>query len=129
GVIDAIAKAADLVGEFDKPRYINFSADLCVHSRSRIVGCTRCIDLCPTGAIAPAGDHVLIDAEICAGCGSCAAACPTGAAAYAVPDAEALLRRVRRLLVTYRDAGGQNPIVLFHDADHGTSLIDALARF
>ena len=129
GVIDAIAKAADLVGEFDKPRYINFSADLCVHSRSRIVGCTRCIDLCPTGAIAPAGDHVLIDAEICAGCGSCAAACPTGAAAYAVPDAEALLRRMRALLATYREAGGKNPIVLFHDADHGASLIDALARF
>ncbi|MEO4001937.1 4Fe-4S binding protein [Mesorhizobium sp. CAU 1732] len=129
GVAVAIAKAAGLVGEFDKPRYINFSADLCVHSRSRITGCTRCIDLCPTGAITPAGDHVLIDAEICAGCGSCAAACPTGAASYAVPDGEALLRRLRTLLVTYREAGGQNPTVLFHNADHGAPLIDALARF
>src|SRR5690606_35572333 len=94
GLAAAIAKAAGLVGEFDKPRYINFSADLCAHSRSRITGCTRCIDLCPTGAITPAGDHVVIDADVCAGCGSCAAACPTGAAAYALPDAEALLRRV-----------------------------------
>lgn len=129
GVIAAVAKAAQLVGEFDKPRYINFSPELCVHSRSRIVGCTRCIDLCPTGAIAPDGDHVLINAEICAGCGSCAAACPTGAASYAVPDEEALLRRLRTLLFTYREAGGQNPIVLFHEADHGAALIDALARF
>ncbi|MBS3647646.1 4Fe-4S binding protein [Pseudaminobacter sp. 19-2017] len=129
GVTAAIAKAARLVGEFDKPRYVNFSADLCAHSRSRITGCTRCLDLCPTGAIAPAGDHVAIDAEICAGCGSCAAACPTGAAAYAFPDAEALLRRLRTLLVTYREAGGHEPIVLFHDVDHGEALIDALARF
>ena len=129
GIAAAVAKAAGLVGEFDKPRYINFTADLCAHSRSRITGCTRCLDLCPTGAITPAGDHVVIDADVCAGCGSCAAACPTGAAAYAVPDAEALLRRLRTLLVTYREAGGSDPIVLFHDGDHGEPLIDALSRF
>lgn len=129
GVAKVIAKAAGLVGEFDKPRYINFTADLCAHSRSRITGCTRCLDLCPTGAIASFGDHVVFDAEICAGCGSCAAACPTGAAAYAIPDAETLLRRLRTLLTTYRQAGGTNPIVLFHDQSHGEPLIDALARF
>lgn len=129
GVTAMIAKAADLVGEFDKPRFIDFSADLCAHSRSGITGCTRCLDLCPTGAITPAGDHVHIDAEICAGCGSCASVCPTGAAAYAIPDAEALLRRLRALLVTYREARGASPVVLFHDADHGQPLIDALARF
>src|SRR3546814_2998580 len=56
-VADAMWKAADLVGEFDKPRYIDFSADLCAHSRSRITGCTRCLALCPTGAIAPAGEQ------------------------------------------------------------------------
>jgi ferredoxin len=128
-VATAIAKAADLVGEFDKPRFIDFSADLCAHSRSRITGCTRCLDLCPTGAIAPVGNHVAIDAEVCAGCGSCAAACPTGAAAYAVPDAESLLRRLRTLLLTYREAGGLDAIVLFHDLGHGEPLIDALARF
>lgn len=128
-VAKAVATAADLVGEFDKPRYIDFSADLCAHSRSRIIGCTRCLDLCPTGAIAPAGDHVAIDAEICAGCGNCAAACPTGAAAYAVPAAESLLRRLRTLLTAYREAGGRDAIVLFHDAAHGGPLMDALARF
>ena len=58
---------------------------LCAHSRSKIVGCNRCLDLCPTGAITPAGNHVAIDRHICAGCGQCAAVCPTGAAAYALP--------------------------------------------
>ncbi|HVY59851.1 MAG TPA: 4Fe-4S binding protein, partial [Xanthobacteraceae bacterium] len=116
------------VGSFDKPRYITFTDELCAHARSRIVGCRRCLDLCPTGAIAPAGDHVAIDANVCAGCGQCAAACPTGAAGYALPPADALIRRLRMLLTAYRDAGGATPVLLVHDEDHGTELIHALAR-
>jgi ferredoxin len=125
----AIADAANLVGTFDKPRFIHFEESLCAHSRSQITGCTRCLDLCPTGAITPNGDHVAIDANICAGCGACASACPTGAAGYALPPADALMRRLRTLLQTYRSAGGGNPIVLFHDGAHGEAVIDALARF
>jgi ferredoxin len=127
-VLRAVLKARDLTGVFDKPRYIQFTEDLCAHSRSRIVGCRRCLDLCPTGAISPAGDHVAIDAGICAGCGQCAAACPTGAAAYALPPADSLMRRLRLLLATYREAGGKQPILLLHDESHGIELIDALAR-
>lgn len=124
-----IFEASHLVGEFDKPRFITFHEGLCAHSRSRITGCTRCLELCPTGAIAPAGDHVAIDPAVCAGCGSCAAACPTGAAAYALPPADALLRKLRTLMLAYRRAGGREGVVLFHDGDHGDALIDALARF
>jgi ferredoxin len=131
----AIAAARDLVGEFDKPRFVTFDASLCAHSRNRKTGCTRCLDLCPTGAITPAKDpatgraldHVSISAEICAGCGACAAVCPTGAASYALPTADALLRRLRTLLLTYREAGGETPLLLIHDT-HGEALIDALAR-
>src|SRR5436305_15300317 len=61
-VLRAVLKARDLTGTFDKPRYIAFTADICAHSRSKIVGCHRCLDLCPAGAITPAGDHVAIDA-------------------------------------------------------------------
>ena len=127
-VLRAVLKARDLTGTFDKPRYITFTEDLCAHSRSKIVGCRRCLDLCPTGAITPNGDHVAIDAQICAGCGQCAAACPTGAAAYALPPSDALLRHLRALLGAYREAGGRQAVVMFHDAAHGGELIDALAR-
>jgi ferredoxin len=127
-VLQAVLRARNLVGDFDKPRYISFADHLCAHSRSGIVGCHRCLDLCPTGAIAPDGDHVAIDAHICAGCGQCAAACPTGAAGYALPPADALMRRLRTLLMVYREAGGRGPVLLVHDEDHGGALIDALAR-
>src|SRR3569623_1960742 len=79
-LLRVVLKARDLTGEFEKPRYIAFYDELCAHARSSIVGCHRCLDLCPTGAIAPAGNHVAIDPKICAGCGQCAAACPPGAA-------------------------------------------------
>jgi ferredoxin len=128
-MLRAVLKARDLTGTFDKPRYISFTADICAHSRSKIVGCARCLDLCPAGAIAPAGNHVAIDAYVCAGCGQCAAVCPTGAAAYALPPADVLLRKLRVLLAAYRNAGGVAPVLLIHDEAHGTPLIHALARF
>jgi len=125
----AIAEAGAMVGTFDKPRFIQLDPLLCAHSRSGITGCTRCLDLCPTGAITPDGNAVAIDANVCAGCGSCASVCPTGAASYSLPGADALMRRLRALLQGYSKAGGHGATVLFHDGEHGDAVIDALARF
>jgi ferredoxin len=125
-----VSDAGQMVGTFDKPKYINFTPELCAHSRNTLTGCTRCLDLCPTGAILPNGDSVSIDPAVCAGCGQCAAACPTGAAAYAVPVVDNIAARLRTGLAAYFAAGGAvAPVLLFHDADHGTPLIDASARF
>ena len=128
-MLRTVLRARDLIGSFEKPRYVTYDASLCAHSRSQIVGCTRCLDLCPTAAITPSGDHVTIDANVCAGCGQCAAACPTGAASYALPSEDGLMRKLRAMLISYREAGGEQPIVLLHDDSHGAPLIDALARF
>nr|WP_309183299.1 4Fe-4S binding protein [Bradyrhizobium sp. Ash2021] len=128
-MLEAVLKARDLTGTFEKPRYVAFDASLCAHSRSNIVGCRRCLDLCPAGAIMPAGDHVAINPHVCAGCGQCAAACPTGAASYAMPPPDVLLRKLRAMLLTYRRAGGTHPVVLFHDQAHGTPMLEALAQF
>ncbi|WP_042697917.1 4Fe-4S dicluster domain-containing protein [Azospirillum sp. B506] len=127
-VAKALLDIADLVGEFEKPRFVDFKADLCAHSRSRKTGCTRCLDVCPTGAVTPNGDHVAIDPHVCAGCGSCAAVCPTGAATYALPPAETVYERLRTLLSTYGKAGGAAPALLVHDPRHGDALIGMMAR-
>jgi ferredoxin len=128
----AIAAAGELTGTFDKPRFIAFEGALCAHARNKRNGCTRCIDLCPTGAITPGTgplkDQVVISAEICAGCGACAAVCPTGAATYTLPPPGAMARRIRTLLLAYRAAGGEAPVLLLHDEAQGEPLLDALSR-
>ena len=125
----AILQATDLVGEFEKPRYVAFNADLCAHSRARITGCTRCLDVCPAAAIRPDGDHVAIDPYLCGGCGGCNSVCPTQAASYAFPSDEVLLTRVRTLLKTYREAGGERPTLLFYAQERSFETIEASARF
>ncbi len=124
----AMFELADLVGEFEKPRYIDFHPDLCAHARSQKTGCTRCLDICPAAAIQPAGDTVVIDPFLCGGCGGCNSVCPTGAAAYAYPPTEAVLNRLRRLLATYHQADGERAVLLVHDQTHGLPLIGAIAR-
>ncbi len=124
----ALFDLVDLVGEFEKPRYIDFNAAICAHSRSRITGCTRCLDVCPASAIRPDGDAVAIDPAICGGCGACHSVCPTGAAAYALPPMSVVGERLRILLGTYHRAGGSNAALLVHDSRHGEDLITAMAR-
>lgn len=128
-VADALLKLTDMVGVFEKPRYIEYDAAICAHSRSRIVGCRRCLDVCPTGAIVPAEDKVVYDPYVCAGCGACASVCPTGAATYQLPAGNAIFERARTLLGAFRRAGGKTPILLVHDPVHGEETIDLIARF
>jgi ferredoxin len=125
----ALFDIADMVGEFDKPRYVNYNPDICAHSRSRKTGCTRCLDVCPTSAITSAGDTVDIDPLICAGCGSCASVCPTGAATYQLPAGNSLFERLRSLLGAYHAAGGKHAKLLLHDDRHGNEMIGMMARF
>jgi ferredoxin len=128
-VAAALTEAVQLVGTFEKPLYIALEPALCAHSRAEQTGCSKCLDICPTGAITPNGDHVAIDPMICAGCGACAALCPSGAIAYDAPPVSAVFRRLETLASTYRKAGGTAPRLLVHDADHGGEMIRLSARF
>lgn len=128
-VADAVLEASQLVGTFEKPLYVATTPSLCAHSRAGQTGCTRCLDICPTGAIAPDGDHVTVDAMICAGCGACSAVCPSGAISYDAPPPDTLFRRIHTLASAYLDAGGEAPRLLVCDNDFGTEMIALAARF
>ncbi len=129
GVATAMFEISDMVGEFEKPLYVTYNADICAHSRSGLTGCSNCLDNCPMSAITPQGDGVEIDTGICGGCGSCSATCPTGAVSYAFPERGDLISRIQILAETYANAGGKNPVLLIHDEIHGAGLISAMARF
>ncbi len=128
-VARAMFKISDMVGTFEKPIYVDYDEGLCVHGRSGKTGCTNCLDACPAGAIADAGETIAIDPGICGGCGSCAARCPTGAIAYRYPQRSDLVERLQTLLLTFARAGGTAPVLLVHDERHGMEVISALARF
>lgn len=128
-VAEAVREAMQMVGTFEKPLYVRLTKSLCAHSRAEQPACSNCLDLCPTGAITSAGEHVAIDPMICAGCGSCSAVCPSGAITYDAPPVDTLFRRVSTLASTYRKAGGNAPRLLVHDEDHGAEMIRLYARF
>lgn len=126
-VADAIFAASQMVGTFEKPFYVQMETTLCAHSRAEKPACSNCLNVCPTGAILSAGEHVTIDPMICAGCGACAAVCPSGAITYDMPHPDFLFRRINTLASAYRAAGGRNPALLVHDT-HGGEMISLAAR-
>jgi len=124
---DALADMTAAVGEFEKPKYFEYKASICAHSRSQQPGCNQCIDICSTEAIRADGDHIIVEPHLCMGCGACTTVCPSGALAYMVPSVAELGTRIRTMLATYRAAGGRDPCILFHDAA-GNALINSMGR-
>jgi ferredoxin len=124
----AAQQLAGLVGEFEKPRFFQYREKICAHSRSGKQGCSACIDVCSSGAIQPDGDHVKIESHLCAGCGGCATVCPSGAMTYTYPKVPDMGARLKTALATYREAGGKDACIVFHDATDGRSSLLAYAR-
>lgn len=123
----ALDAVANCDGEFQHPLYVETRSELCAHSRSQIQGCTRCLDLCPPGALSPAGDHVSLDPHVCAGCGACTAACPTGALRFDQPNEESSLRGLQSGLRAWTDVSEVAPTVVFHGVGFGVDLLEAAA--
>ena len=124
----AAQQLAALVGEFEKPKFFQYREKICAHSRSGKQGCNACIDVCSSGAIQPDGDHIRVEPHLCAGCGGCATVCPSGAMTYTYPKVPDMGARLKTALATYRDAGGKDACIVFHDAAEGRSTLLAYAR-
>src|SRR5205085_1099373 len=124
----AARELTTLVGEFEKPRFFRYREKICAHSRSGRQGCNACIDICSSGAISAAGDYVKVEPHLCAGCGGCATVCPSGAMTYAYPGVPDLGLRLKTLLGTYREAGGKDACLVFHDAAEGRAAVLAHGR-
>jgi ferredoxin len=124
----AAAQLAQMVGEFEKPKFFAYNEKICAHSRSAKAGCNQCIEVCSTGAISADGDHVSVDPHLCMGCGGCATVCPSGAMTYAYPRVPDFGARLKRLLSVYLQAGGKDACLLLHDTTDSRALIARLAR-
>jgi ferredoxin len=149
---DAVLALRELVGEFEKPRFFQYKAKLCAHSRNEQIGCTACIDVCsarairsdaslkgraavkqrgPTPATPVAGGQgggIVVDPYLCVGCGACTTVCPSGALAYATPHTVDQGRKLRTMLGAYRQAGGKDAALLVHSQGAGQRIVDDLGR-
>ncbi|WP_295314436.1 4Fe-4S binding protein [Roseobacter sp.] len=128
-VARAVLAASQMTGTFEKPLYVRLEEPLCAHSRAGKPACSKCLDVCPTGAITSAGDHVAIDPMICAGCGACSSLCPSGAISYDAPPVATVFSRLNTLAATYRKNGGTGARLLVHDDSHGREMISLAARY
>jgi ferredoxin len=127
--LDAVLAALpDMQGEFEKPRFFDYAAEICAHSRSGLRGCTRCIDACPAEAIVSIGEKIQVNPYLCQGGGACATTCPTGAITYAYPPAADLLEALRQALQAYRDADGVGPVLLVYDEASRDAVFGPLAQ-
>jgi ferredoxin len=123
----ALEEIPALVGEFEKPQFFSYNASLCVHGRSGMTACTRCLDACPTDAISSLINTIEVNAGLCQGAGSCATACPTGAISYSYPRLSDSLDHLRTMLKAYSDNGGTDPVLLFHDGEAGRDVVKDVA--
>ncbi len=121
-------KLAQLVGEFEKPRFVRYKEKLCAHGRNGKIGCTACLDVCSAEAIRHDGNHVKIDPNLCAGCGACSTVCPSGAIEYSYPRATDMGTRIKTMLAAYNGAGGRQAALLFHSKEQGAALIEQTGR-
>ena len=118
----------ELVGEFEKPKFFNFKASSCAHSRNTIAGCAKCIDVCSTGAISSDGEKIKVEPHLCMGCGGCATVCPSGAMRYAYPRVPDIGVRIKTALHTYRQAGGEQAALLLHSEADQPLLLELARR-
>ena len=118
---EAIAELEQLQGDFEKPKYFEYDASICAHSRSSITACTRCLDVCGTGAIKSNGEGISIEPYLCQGCGSCATNCPSGAVRYAYPSPADALTQLTELLQTRK--AQTKTVIYLHDAEGGAEKV------
>ena len=112
-VAEAALDLTEMVGEFEKPRYFAYDAKRCAHARSRIEGCSRCIETCSTSAISADGDGIHVEPHLCMGCGACASVCPSGAMRYNYPGLPHSGAQIRAALGAWQAAGGAAPRYFF----------------
>ncbi len=48
-------------------------------NKTKCVGCGKCVEACPTGALYWVEKEVFVREELCRSCGACMEACPKGA--------------------------------------------------
>ena len=124
---EALAELPEMRGRFKKPRFTIFRADRCLHGRSRVRDCQRCLEVCPFEAIKAERRNIAIDPYFCQGCGFCASVCPADAIGLINPSPGELLANLRDLLADRLANTDEAPDLVLYDSMLGEAARQGLA--
>ena len=117
----ALLELPEMRGRFKKPQLSLLLEHRCLHGRSRLKDCSRCLEICPVGAVRTESGKIVLDPYLCQGCGACALVCPADAIQLLNPSQEELLSELVEALskaVARQDAANMNktlPDVYLYD--------------
>ena len=79
-----------------------------MYSRARCIGCSRCVEACPRGALELTAEGIVTDALLCERCGTCATVCPTKATEMSGESAtvEELMELIEKDVIFFDQSGG-----------------------
>ena len=117
---EVISTIPEMLGEFEKPKFFEYNADICAHGNSGLLACQRCINACPASAISSLKEKIQVDPFLCQGGGTCATVCPSGAIQYVYPRLQDTLEKIRSMLKAYFAAGGEHPGIAFYGAEEAS---------
>ena len=118
-VASASAAAARAVRLMNQGEYVLNPVVAFVHEEM-CDGCGRCVEACPSAAIAMESGPAKISEAACTGCGSCLGSCPTGALDLKGYTNEQLLAEVTEAL----EGGSGTTVLIFADDMTGYRLAD-----
>jgi ferredoxin len=125
---EALAEMPEMRGRFVKPQFTAFLDARCIHGLSRKRDCSRCLEICPFGAIQTVDRKITVNPYLCQGCGACALVCPTDAIRQLEPPRETLLEAMRETIHS-RKAEGRPEVVISDSETAGEATDDGHIHF
>ena len=101
-----------------------------MYTASKCIGCVKCIDVCPEGALRLTRNGIVTDTEKCVLCGQCAMACPSNAIEMSGREytTDELMRIISREIVFFDHSGGGVSFSGGEPLMHHDKLVEILDR-
>ena len=109
----ALNELPGMQGRFEKQHFIRIAQEACAHGHAGVRGCSRCIEVCPYGALGAGKETPVADHLLCQGCLACVSACPTGAMEPLLQGRRELLARMEEAIARCGDEGAA-PVLFPH---------------
>ena len=124
----ALNELPGMKGRFEKRHFVRLAQEGCAHGHVGIRGCSRCIEVCPYGALGPGKETPVVDHLLCQGCLSCVSACPTGALEPLLLRHDELLSRLKEAIASCGSSGTAPVLLVHHEESDPEPVLEGVRR-